>query len=93
MTDTHASPTLTTYFTVYVALLVLMVATIWAATMPLGALNVPIALLIAFTKTTLVALFFMHVRYSGKLIWVVAAGALVWLAQPALSRAEQNNDE
>jgi cytochrome c oxidase subunit 4 len=80
MSDTHASPSLTTYATIYVALLGLMVATIVAAYMPLGPLNVPIALMIAFTKTVLVALFFMHVRYAGKLIWVVAAGALVWLA-------------
>src|SRR5688500_12246502 len=57
-----------------------MAATIIAAYLPLGRLNVPVALVIAFTKTVLVALFFMHVRYSGKLIWVVAAGALVWLA-------------
>jgi cytochrome c oxidase subunit 4 len=78
--DTQASPGLPTYVTIYIALLALMAATIVAAYLPLGVLNVPVALVIAFTKTVLVALFFMHVRYSGKLIWVVAAGALVWLA-------------
>jgi cytochrome c oxidase subunit 4 len=78
--DTQASPSLATYATIYVALLALMAATIVAAYLPLGVFNVPVALVIAFTKTVLVALFFMHVRYSGKLIWVVAAGALVWLA-------------
>jgi cytochrome c oxidase subunit 4 len=78
--DTQASPSVATYATIYVALLTLMAATIVAAYLPLGVFNVPVALVIAFTKTILVALFFMHVRYSGKLIWVVAAGALVWLA-------------
>jgi cytochrome c oxidase subunit 4 len=78
--DTQAAPSLATYATIYVALLALMAATIVAAYLPLGVFNVPVALVIAFTKTVLVALFFMHVRYSGKLIWVVAAGALVWLA-------------
>jgi cytochrome c oxidase subunit IV len=78
--DTQTSPSLTTYATIYIALLVLMAATIIAAYLPLGVFNVPVALVIAFTKTLLVTLFFMHVRYSGKLIWVVAAGALVWLA-------------
>ena len=78
-TDTEASPSLTTYVTIYVALLALMTATVIAAYLPLGVFNVPVALVIACTKTVLVALFFMHVRYSGKLIWVVAAGALVWL--------------
>ena len=80
MSETHQSPSLTTYGIIYVALLALMVATIIAAYLPLGVFNVPIALAIAFTKTTLVAMFFMHVRYSGRLIWVVAAGGLVWLA-------------
>jgi cytochrome c oxidase subunit 4 len=80
MSETPTGPSLATYTTIYIALLALMAATIIAAYMPLGALNVPVALVIAFTKTVLVALFFMHVRYAGKLIWVVAAGALVWLA-------------
>lgn len=78
--DTQVSPSLPTYVTIYVSLLALMAATIVAAYLPLGVFNVPVALVIAFTKTILVVLFFMHVRYSGKLIWVVAAGALVWLA-------------
>jgi cytochrome c oxidase subunit IV len=80
MSQSTNSPSLTTYAIVYVALLVLLAATIVAAHFPLGAWNVPVALGIAFTKTMLVALFFMHVRYSGRLIWVVAGGALVWLA-------------
>jgi cytochrome c oxidase subunit 4 len=80
MSDTETSPSLATYGIIYASLLALMAATIIAAYLPLGVFNVPVALVIAFTKTVLVALFFMHVRYSGKLIWVVAAGALVWLA-------------
>jgi cytochrome c oxidase subunit 4 len=80
MSDTETSPSLTTYGIIYISLLALMAGTIIAAYLPLGVFNVPVALVIAFTKTILVALFFMHVRYSGKLIWVVAAGALVWLA-------------
>ena len=80
MSQSTNSPSLPTYVIVYVALLVLLAATIVAAHFPLGAWNVPVALGIAFAKTMLVALFFMHVHYSGKLIWVVAGGALVWLA-------------
>jgi cytochrome c oxidase subunit 4 len=78
--DIHAGPSLGTYVAVYVALLVLMALTIFAAYQPLGYWNVPIALSIAFTKTILVALYFMHLRYAPRLTWVVAAGALVWLA-------------
>src|SRR5438876_11080007 len=44
-----------------------------------GPLNVIIALTIAVIKATLVVLYFMHVRYSSRLIWVVFASALFWL--------------
>jgi len=43
-------------------------------------LNVIIALTIAVIKATLVVLYFMHVRYSARLIWVVFTSALFWLA-------------
>jgi cytochrome c oxidase subunit 4 len=42
--------------------------------------NVIIALTIAVVKATLVVLYFMHVRYSSRLIWVVFTSALLWLA-------------
>jgi cytochrome c oxidase subunit 4 len=42
--------------------------------------NVIIALTIAVVKATLVVLYFMHVRYSSRLIWVVFTSALFWLA-------------
>jgi cytochrome c oxidase subunit 4 len=31
-------------------------------------------------KASLVILFFMHVRYSGRLIWLVIVAALLWMA-------------
>jgi cytochrome c oxidase subunit 4 len=42
--------------------------------------NTLVALLIAFTKMTCVMLFFMHVRWSPKLIWMSAISAFFWLA-------------
>jgi cytochrome c oxidase subunit 4 len=42
-------------------------------------LNTIIALTIASVKATLVVLYFMHVRYSSRLIWVIVASALFWL--------------
>jgi len=42
--------------------------------------NTLVALLIAFTKMTCVMLFFMHVRWSPKLIWMSAIAAFFWLA-------------
>jgi cytochrome c oxidase subunit 4 len=45
-----------------------------------GRLNTIIALTIATTKATFVVLYFMHVRYSTRLIWVIMASALFWMA-------------
>jgi cytochrome c oxidase subunit 4 len=43
-------------------------------------LNTVVALTIATIKATLVVLYFMHVRYSMRLVWVIVASALFWLA-------------
>ncbi len=43
-------------------------------------MNTLVALLIAFAKMTIVVLFFMHVWWNGKLIWLTAAGSFVFLA-------------
>lgn len=42
--------------------------------------NTLVALLIAFTKMACVMLFFMHVRWSPKLIWLAAVASFFWLA-------------
>jgi cytochrome c oxidase subunit 4 len=45
-----------------------------------GPLNAVVALTIAVVKATLVVLYFMHVRYSSRLIWLIISAALFWLA-------------
>lgn len=45
-----------------------------------GPLNAVVALTIATIKATFVVLYFMHVRYSGRLVWLVIGSALFWLA-------------
>lgn len=42
--------------------------------------NTLVALLIAFTKMTFVVLFFMHVRWQSRLIWLTAMSGFFWLA-------------
>jgi cytochrome c oxidase subunit 4 len=42
--------------------------------------NTLVALVIAFTKMTCVMLFFMHVYWSPKLIWLSAIASFFWLA-------------
>jgi cytochrome c oxidase subunit 4 len=42
--------------------------------------NTLLALLIAFTKMTFVMLFFMHVYWSPRLIWLSVVASFFWLA-------------
>ncbi len=42
--------------------------------------NTLVALGIAFFKMSCVMLFFMHVRWSPRLIWLSALGSFFWLA-------------
>lgn len=42
--------------------------------------NTFVALLIAFAKMTAVVLFFMHVRWQSRLIWLTALAGFFWLA-------------
>lgn len=76
--NTHET-SLKTYVVVYILLLVGLAATVGAAFVNLGPVNVLIMLLIAFAKATLVVLYFMHVRESPPLNWIAIAAGLVWL--------------
>ncbi|HEV2864132.1 MAG TPA: cytochrome C oxidase subunit IV family protein [Pyrinomonadaceae bacterium] len=68
-----------TYFTIFAALLVGTALTVFAATIDFGRMNDIIAMTIAVTKMSLVLLYFMHVRYSSRLIWVIVAAMFFWL--------------
>lgn len=68
-----------TYLAVFVALLVLLIATVGAYYVDLGPLNIVVALTIAIIKAVLIVLYFMHVRYSSRLVWVFAGATVVWL--------------
>jgi len=69
------------YIVVFLALLVGTVLTAYVAFFNFpGPLNAVVALTIAVIKATLVVLYFMHVRYSSRLVWLVISAALFWLA-------------
>ena len=69
------------YITIFLVLLVGTALTVLAAFHEFGGrLNTIIALTIATAKATFVVLYFMHVRYSSRLIWVIVASALFWMA-------------
>jgi cytochrome c oxidase subunit 4 len=44
-----------------------------------GVFNLVIALVISFTKTILIALFFMHIKGSSRLLHLAAVTGLLWL--------------
>jgi len=64
---------------VWVALLVLTVVTVAAVYVELGKLNLWIALVIATAKGTLVALYFMHLRYDRPFHGIVFISALLFV--------------
>jgi cytochrome c oxidase subunit 4 len=41
--------------------------------------NTVVALTISVIKATLVVLYFMHVRYSSRLIWVIVVSGIFWM--------------
>jgi cytochrome c oxidase subunit 4 len=73
------------YVSVLVTLLVLLVLTVVTAFVDLDArfhashLNMGVAVLIAMCKAFLIILFFMHVKYSSRVVWAFAGAAFVWL--------------
>ncbi|HET6978212.1 MAG TPA: cytochrome C oxidase subunit IV family protein [Pyrinomonadaceae bacterium] len=68
------------YVTIFLVLLVGTALTVLAAFQDFPwYFNTIVAMTIAVTKATFVVLYFMHVRYSARLIWVIMASALFWL--------------
>lgn len=61
------------------ALLVLTVVTVVTSRLDLGPFNIVLALAIAALKATLVAMFFMHLRYEHRFQSVVFVGALFFV--------------
>ena len=68
------------YFVVFLTLLALTALTILVANVDLGALNTPIAILIASAKALLVLLFFMHLKEAPGVLWMAAGAGFFWLA-------------
>ncbi|MBI4851141.1 MAG: cytochrome C oxidase subunit IV family protein [Acidobacteria bacterium] len=83
MSDDHSKHHIvqpSTYAAILGALLVFTVLTYYVAFIDLGVLSNFVAMGIAVTKGALVVLFFMHIFYSTRLLWVVVVGSFGWLA-------------
>lgn len=65
---------------IFLVLLVGTALTVFAAFIDFPwRLNTIVALTIATIKATFVVLYFMHVRYSARLVWVIVIAALFWM--------------
>jgi cytochrome c oxidase subunit 4 len=81
--DTHAGDHIVSirlYLAIFATLMILTALTVWVAFIDLGPLNLIVALGVAVTKATLVVLFFMHVKYSSRLTWLVVVSGFFFLA-------------
>jgi cytochrome c oxidase subunit 4 len=85
----HHGPSVKMYFAIFAALCVLTVVTVQSAKIDFTAmvgdhamgelLSNIVALGIAFTKASLVVLFFMHVKYENRLVGLAVVSSVIWL--------------
>jgi cytochrome c oxidase subunit 4 len=74
----HVVPTLI-YYAIFAALIVLTGVTVAVAYVDLGRWNTVAALVIACFKAMIVVLYFMHVKYSPRLITLTVIAGLYWM--------------
>ncbi|MCA1562576.1 MAG: cytochrome C oxidase subunit IV family protein [Acidobacteria bacterium] len=74
----HVAPK-SLYYLIFLALMIGTGVTVLVAKFDLGPLNNIVMLSVACAKALLVILFFMHVRWSSRLTWVVAGSGFFWL--------------
>ena len=67
------------YYAVFTTLMVLTGVTVAVAYIDLGVLNTVAAIVIACFKAMIVVLYFMHVKYSTRLIKLTVVAGLYWM--------------
>ena len=78
MSDVHVS-SVGFSLAIFAALMVLTGVTVGVAYVDLGWMNTPLALIIASVKAALVLAYFMHLRWSPKLMSIVAVAGILWV--------------
>lgn len=82
MSANHVVP-VRVYLTVLVALIVLLAANIFVATADLGHFaqyRTTVILTLATVQGLLLVLYFMHVRYNARVLWLCIVGGLAFIA-------------
>jgi cytochrome c oxidase subunit IV len=83
MNDQHEIPEILSYrllITVLALLLILTALTIGVSMINLGKLNVWIALIIASAKSSLVVIFFMHMKFENKAVKISLVSTICFAA-------------
>ncbi|HMP90726.1 MAG TPA: cytochrome C oxidase subunit IV family protein [Kiritimatiellia bacterium] len=77
----HHIVSVKTYLAIFLVLMVLTALTVYVAYIDFGhgLLNDLIAMTIAVVKAMCVLVIFMHLKYSAKLLWLIAGSSVVWL--------------
>jgi len=75
----HVVTPVRTYVFTFLLLVVLTIVTYLVALQDFGVMNTPIALAVAFLKTTAVVIYFMGLRYNTPLTKLVAVAGFFWL--------------
>ena len=74
----HIVPT-KVYYAIFATLMILTGITVGVAYIDLGRMNVVAAIAIACFKALIVVLYFMHVKYSSRLIKLTVIAGLYWM--------------
>jgi cytochrome c oxidase subunit 4 len=77
--DQHHVVPLKIYYGIFGILMVLTGVTVGVAYVDLGRMNAVVALAIACFKALIVVLYFMHVKYSTRLIKLTVIAGLYWM--------------
>ena len=68
-----------TYFIVWVLLMILTATTVYVSYLDFGTFNIVIAMIVASIKASVVALFFMHLKFEDTFTWLFAIFPLLLL--------------
>jgi cytochrome c oxidase subunit 4 len=79
-TEEHHITSNKTYIIVWAALMVMTAITVYVSYINFGMLNIVIALVVASIKASIVALYFMHLKFEDSITWVFALFPLSLLA-------------
>lgn len=93
MSGHHVIP-IRVYLTIIAILFFLTFVTVWVAFLDFGFLNTVIAVGIACIKALLVVMYFMHLKYSARVLWLYAgAGAIFFVILIALTLSDYRSRE